>query len=321
MDKYALYSFQFVDALREGQQPSEEEQRKVVLNTLFGEKAGAFGMRRTDKNGKVFIYPCTVMSRSKLFVLLRLEKPKQLKVFEKGEKVPGEITPIDEKPVTSSPYIYIIFDFRSGCKRRIAIRTNSSPWRDPDKVGEIIEESINSRLELQSEADFRIRIKPEILQINFIEHSRKLIKRDKLHVTKFTFFFSRGIINPRMEEIIKKDDFLKNLRNNMLKAKSAEVKLDNPDSNAIADERTQLLEHLVGLISSEPDNPDEPFRLKMSYSDGSTYSCGKDVRMEFPMDELQFFALLGNTNVQKEYGIDTWFDEVDKKIESKRNAQ
>jgi hypothetical protein len=43
--------------------------------------------------------------------------------------------------------------------------------------------------------------------------------------------------------------------------------------------------------------------------------------MEFPMDELQFFALLGNMNVQKEYGIDTWFDEVDKKMESQRNAQ
>ena len=107
----------------------------------------------------------------------------------------------------------------------------------------------------------------------------------------------------------------------MLKAKSAEVKLDDPDSNAIADEKTQLLEHLVELISSEPDNPNEPFRLRMSYSDGSTYTCGKDVRMEFPMDELQFFALLGNMNVQKEYGIDTWFDEVDKKMESQRNAQ
>lgn len=321
MDKYALYSFHFVDALREGQQPSEEEQRKVVLNNLFGEKAGSFGMRRTDGHGKVSTYPCTVMSRSKLFVLLRLEKPKQLKVYEKGEKVPGEITPIDEKPVMSNPYIYIIFDFRSGCKCRIAIRINSSPWRDSDKVGEIIEESINSRLELQSEADFRIRIKPEILQVNFIEHSRKLIKKDKLRVTKFTLFLSRGSINPRMENIIKQDDFLKNLRDNMLKAKSAELKLDNPDSNAIADEKTQLLEHLVELISSEPDNPKDPFRLKMSYSDGSTYTCGKDVRMEFPMDEVQFVSLLGNKNVQKEYRIDTWFDDVNKKIERQRNAQ
>ena len=67
------------------------------------------------------------------------------------------------------------------------------------------------------------------------------------------------------------------------------------------------------LVGSDPVA--QPFRLSMSYSDGSVYKCGKDVRMEFWMSDNTFMSLLGMGTLFPQDEIGAWFDEVTRKIE------
>lgn len=326
MDKYAIYSYKFVDVTREGelfkekeetQSDSSEEKRKVWLDRLFGEKNTLFTVKKQNKNDADDL-PCTVLAHCEKFVLLRLENPKHISVWiKKQPKTAGEAASINKQRLESNPYVFIIIDCRIESKCRIAINIDTNVWRSTDKVAELIQASINQKLNGLNR-DFNIALKPMVLPIDFYEHSRRLIKKEHLAVTKFTVYFTRGLISPKIEEIIKKDAYLKELRKRMFESKSAELTYYDPNGLRILDQRSKMLEHFVMLVASSPS---DAFRLRISYEDGSTYICGKDVRMEFQMSPDTFLSLLGIGNLFPQNEIGAWFDFVNEEIERQKNAQ
>ncbi len=326
MDKYAIYTYYFADAPVEGdwtkggevnRPESSDYHRRAMFDHLFGRQNTTFPMKKYNKND-ADDYPCTVLAHPERFVLLRIERPKTEKIFEKRESQRGEAARIDERYLPSFPYIYVIIDFREGCSRKMAISVDSSAWRSTDKVAELVRENVNRALESLS-VGFVIKVKPELMQFDFVSHSRNLIKKKRLGVDQMTIYFTRGMINPKVEEIIKEDPFIKRLMRSMYNAQHGKLILYEPDSREILASKARTFEHLVTLVASDPIS--EPFRLKMSYSDGSTYSCGKDIRMEFRMDAMAFGAMFGEGSLFPEHEIGAWFDGVEKQIEEQRNAE
>ena len=133
-----------------------------------------------------------------------------------------------------------------------------------------------------------------------------------------TVYFTHGLISPRVEEIIKNDAYLRELTGRMFEASNGEVTYNYPNGNRILDRRGNMLEHIVTLIGSEPNGA---FRLRMTYDDGTSYTCGKDVRIEFEMDEMAFMGMLGVGNLFPEQEIGAWFDDKALKIEEQRHAE
>jgi hypothetical protein len=319
MDKYAIFSCSFFEVpiekdwtKTEDIQPNfSDENCRMRLDKLFGDKKSIFDVRQLNKHDADKL-PCTVLAHPDCFVLLRLEHPKEEKIFDKRESKNGDIDLIEERHIPSFPYIYIIIDCRQkvGCK--IAFSIDSNAWRSLDKVAAVFQESVNRQLRGLSWG-FGIKISPITMQIDFVSHSRRLIKKENLRVDKMTIYFSNGTINPEIEEIVKNDSFIKGLMQRMYNAPHGELTLYGPEGSKIINAKSKVFQHLVTLVGSDPVA--QPFRLSMSYSDGSVYKCGKDVRMEFWMSDNTFMSLLGMGTLFPQDEIGAWFDEVTRKIE------
>ncbi len=324
MDNFAIFSYSFEDAPQVGdifadrqvQVPTFSENHcRAVLNELFGSEKSTFNIKkymRSDADD----YPCTVLAHNGPYVLLRLEHPKYEKIYEKRKSAQGGVDPIDMRLVPSNPFLYVVIDCREGCGNKIAISIDTNAWRKTDTVAALIEDNINRKLESLSRG-FRIRVKPEVMQMDYVSHSRNLIKKKHLTVEKMTISLTRGTIDPLIEEIIRKDKFISGLMQRLYKAHYATLNLYGPDGEEIV-RRAKTFEHLVMLVASNPVA--EPFRLSMKYSDGSIYSCGKDVRMEFRMDELTFMDLCGKGSLFPELGVEAWFNMIEKQIREQRDA-
>ncbi len=326
MEKYAIYTYSFIDAPVEGdltigntvtRPESSDKHRRAMLDHLFGKQNTMFRMKKYNKSD-ADDFPCTVLAHPKSFVLLRIERPKSEKIFEKHESQSGEAARIYERFLPSFPYIYVIIDCRDECCNKVAISIDSSAWRSTDKVAELVQENVNRLLDSLSRG-FRIRLEPELMKMDFVAHSRNLVKKQRLGVNKMTIYFTRGMINPKVEEIIKEDPFIKRLMRSMYSAQHGQLTLYEPNSQEIFANKARTLQHIVTLVASDPVS--EPFRLKMSYTDGSTYSCGKDIRMEFHMDSMAFMAMFGQGSLFPEHEMGAWFDSVTKQIEEQRNAE
>ena len=325
MDKYAIYSFDFIKTPYEADWTRGElrksecsaEYCRSRFETLFGDKKASFEVKH-QYSYYSDCYPCTVLAHPEHFVLLRLENPKEEKIYDKRISNNGDIDKIEERRVPSFPYIYVIIDCRQEGSGKIAFSIDSNAWRSLDRVADIFMESVNRHLKSQSWG-FGIRIRPITIPIDFVSHSRRLIKKDKLNVDKMTLYFTRGTINPEIEEIVKSDPYIKGLMQRMFEAQRGELTLFGPEGSKIVSEKSKVFQHLVMLVGSEPKS--QPFRLSMTYSDGSVYKCGKDVRMEFLMSDNTFMSLLGIGTLFPEEEIGAWFDDITKKIEKQKDEE
>lgn len=325
MDKYAFYSYSFEDVPIEGDcfegeqvltTDTSDMHRRSMLDHLFGHRNTSFTIKKYRKHDADDL-PTTVLAHPERIVLLRVENPKEVKVWEKSSSPPGEVASIKERRLPSNPFSYVLIDCRERGQRMMAIRIDSSAWRNTDIVAQLLQDNINKKLKSLSRG-FAIKIKPVLMEIDFVEHSRFLIKRKKIPVTKMTVYFTHGLISPRVEEIIKNDAYLRELTGRMFEASNGEVTYNYPNGNRILDRRGNMLEHIVTLIGSEPNGA---FRLRMTYDDGTSYTCGKDVRIEFEMDEMAFMGMLGVGNLFPEQDIGAWFDDKAQKIEEQRHAE
>ena len=325
MDKYAFYSYSFKDVpfeencFEEGQVTklnTSTEHRIKMLDHLFGSKNTMFTVKKYRKH-EADDLPSTVLAHPERLILLRVENPKEVKVWEKKASPPGEIASIKERKLPSNPFSLVIIDCREKGQCMIAIRIDSSAWRNTDTVAELLQDNINRKLKNLS-LGFAITIEPILIEIDFVEHSRFLIKRKRIPVTKMTVYFTHGLINPRVEAIIKKDSYLRELTGRMFEAQHGEVTYNNPNGMRIIDKRGNMLEHIVLLIGSDPNGA---FRLRLSYADGTSYTCGKDIRMEFDMDEVAYMGMLGFGTIFPEQNMGAWFDRNALKIEEQRHAE
>ncbi len=325
MKRYAIYSYEFKKTRIEGNLLSDSDEGcqdtsdahcRTMLNQLFSRSIAPSDFIK-QKKSDADKYPCTVLVRKDDLVWLRIENPKEGKVYVKDSTLKSAPPRIDERLMPSNPYIYIFIDCRE-CSNKIAISTDSSAWRNTDIVADLLRSNIN-RLFENHLPGISIEIKPELLQIDFVSHSRKLIKKNHLSLNKMTIHFTRGTINPKVEEIVRNDPYIKRLQDCMFDAKRGQLTLDNPDTQKVFDDNSKTLEHIVALVMS--NTVSEPFRLQMMYSDGSSYNCGKDIRMEFIMDETTLLSINDQESLFSEYTIEGWFDSITQKIDEQRHGE
>ena len=320
MLKLVPYSFSFIevpvqmdwtkDGSSDSQPDTSDAARLQMLDHLFGQEKTTFRILKQNKHDADTL-PCTVLAHPERIVLLRLENPKQEVIYDKRQAQPGEVARIDIRDIPSFPYLYVILDLREGGSKKVAISVASDAWRNLDIVAKLIEENVN-RLLSECQCGFGIELKPETLHVDFVSHSRMLIKKKKMSVQKMTIYLTHGLINPKVEEVIKEDPTIRIWLNHMYKAQHGEFTLIDPDSNELLKNNARLLEHMGLLIGSDPSG--QNFRMKMTYSDGRSYTCGKDIRMEFEMNDMTFSGILGVGVLFPEDEISRWFDNITQEI-------
>lgn len=319
MERYSFYEYTFEpgisqdDLFQDKQLPfkdlsTDKCQRKFEF--LFGGSGVEFKIQKANQQG-ADKYPCTILAHNEGIVLLRIERPRNVSVYVKQQQTKGVIAQIDKRHLPSNPYNYVIIDCRGG-HNMIAISIENDAWRDTDSVANMLRESINYYFDSLKQ-DIHIVLKPQHINRDFVEYSRFLIKKKKRRVTKMTFYFTGGTINPEIEAIIKRDQYLSGLNNRCFKAKHCEVSYFDPDSASIVRHKSRTLEHFVMLVMSEPNS--DKFRLRMTYDDGTTLNCGKKVKFEYDMKDDVFFSIFGNTSMFPEYNIGAWLDQAREIIE------
>lgn len=323
MDKYAMYTYEITSPAQKDlpfeedarvEENSKEEHKRQCLDKLFGENNTDFRMRKLGKSDADY-FPCTVLGHYERIVLLRLVNTKYVPYYKERQTANGGAAEIDKTKILSSPYIYIVIDCREG-RNAIAISINNDAWRDVDKVGALLQENINAKLNALSWS-FNVELTPQKIHRDFIDYSRELIKKRKLSVTKMTFFFSSGTINPELEAIIKKDGYIKNVLEKYT-SKHCEVSYTAPEARDLLDGRSRTLEHIVMLVCSDPLS--EAFRLRISYDDGTTLVCGKALRMVYEMDDMTFESMRGFGTLFPEQEMGAWLDCVMQNIEEERHG-
>ena len=313
MIKYSFYkiAFQKVSPMGvlfdENQAPRPiitcDEDCLTWLDRLLPERNCSFDMDNTLRGKGIVNHPCTIMAHVGRFSLLRIEYPKEVQIYEKKETDDGEAAQIDMRQMPSNPYVFAVFDCREG-QGMLGISIDRNVWRKTDTVAAIVEKNINQKLH-ELNWGFHVSIKSAIQNVDFVSHSRYLIKSLKRRVTRMTIYFTHGRINPIAEAIIRSDDTLRRMMERVYNETSGELILHHPDTQSIIENNFVLLNHMAELVASEPVR--ELFRLKISYDNGVTYSCGKDVGMEFEMDEEVLLSA--------ETGWEAWFNDVEKKID------
>lgn len=323
MDKYAMFTYDFLpnpqtSMVFEGDEPVPDrltdDYCREHFNMLFGDEGTTFNVRKKNSSD-ADNYPCTVLGHYGRIVLLRLINPKYVPLYKQLSSSTNGVPDIKKTKEATFPFINIVIDCRED-RNAIAMSINNDAWRDIDKVAAFFQESINSMLEMLSQG-FKVRLIPQKIHRDFIEYSRELIKKRNLLVTKMTFFFSGGTINPELEAIIKQDGYLRTLLEKYT-ARHCEVSYSNPEVRNLLDGRSRTLEHIVELVCSDPLS--EAFRLRITYDDGTTLICGKASRLSYDMDYMAFESMRGFGSLFPEQEMGGWFDSVKKKMEEERDA-
>lgn len=325
MDKYAIYTYRFKkEAVTEGDWTEGEqvkspsiEHAQEKFEMLFGNKGTDVRIQKDSREGATY-FPCSVLAHDNHVVLLRIENEKQIPVYVKSRQPQSTIAKIEKKNFTSSPYNLVIVDCRPN-RAMIAIKVDIDSWRNTDTVRNLLQESFNRLLET-NKLGFKIEILSKMQSREFWDYSRYRIKKEKRTVKKMTIYFSAGTINPSLEAIIKSTPYLKNLTKELWNGTRGEVTIYDPEGSSIIDKRKHTLENLVTLIGSNIDK--SGFGLRMAYDDGIAFTCGKDVRAEFPLDNtyLQKFQI-GTRLLNDEYEIEYWFDWVVEQTKEFKDAE
>lgn len=322
MDIYALYTFSFTEPESFHYNsyenvPKDTVDKNLWLDRLFGGKKADVRIQKINKNGKgADKYPCTILAHENRVVWLRMENEKSMRIYEKKRSKTSEPDPIEQKEMPTNPFSYIFFDCREG-KDMIAIRKNSDAWRSTDVEARLLEESLNKMM-ADHGYEFGISIAPVTMPKDFWDYNRRLIKKQKRRVKKMTIYFTNGTIDPAVEDFISKIPFLKRLLKETWNAHSGKVELQDPFGQSIVDGRKRDIKNIVELITSNAS--DTGFGLCLAYDNGMEVTCGKDVRLEYPM-ETDMLDMLFRTNLFGEYRVNVWLDQAASYIKKQKDEK
>ncbi len=314
MDRYALYTYTFPDAdsiqlncFKENlvKVPASTTDKNLWLDRLFGGKKSDVRIQSVKGGKGADKYPCTVLAHEDRVVWLRMENEKSMRIYVKSHSQTSDPDPIEPKDMPTNPFSYIFIDCREG-KNMIAIRKDSDAWRSTDVEAKLLEESLN-RMMGDLGYDFGISIKPETMPKDFWDYNRRLIKQQKQKVKKMTIYFTNGTIDPKVEDVISKTPFLKRLLKETWEAHSGKIELQDPFGQRIVDGRKRDIKNIIELITSNAT--DSGFGLSLAYSNGMEVTCGKDIRLEYPMKE-DMLDMLFHKNLFGEYKVNTWLDQA-----------
>lgn len=323
MRKFAIYKYDFTEDIDKPPLfaleppacgPVPPEQRQGCMLALFGKEGEAFGLKDTKK--KDVCYPYTVMMNQDGIVMLQLERPKRIEVWKKRTTRPGELPRIDPEKVPSNPYCFVFIDCRKG-HNKLAIEISSSAWRKTDEVKVLLAVNINMLFNSDPQYGFNVRIEPETYSFDYLEHQRFLRSKQKLTVETMKIHLQRGIIDPKVEAIVRHDRTIKSLFNSIFSSKRADISLKNPDVSGLIRKGSRLGEYFMMLVGSEQD---EAFGVSLTLSNHRTYVWGEDIRIDFPMTDATLDSALGKDSLFPMPEVDKWFDRVENDIEEERNA-
>ena len=322
MKNFAIYKYGFTEDIDKpsefhfapGCDPVPPGERQGCMLGLFGQEGDAFGLNDTKK--KDSIYPCTVMMNQDDIVMLLLERPKNIKVWEKQYTPPGEIPQINSKTVPSNPFCFIFIDCRKG-HNKIAIEISSSAWRQTDVVKVLLAVYMNMQFNSDPKYGFNVKIEPETYMFDYLEHQRYLRSKKKLRVEMMKLHLKRGIIDPDVEAIVRHDRTINSLFDSIFSSTKADISLKNPDVSSLIRKGSRLGEYFMMLVGSEQD---ESFGVSLTLNNHRTYVWGEDIRIDFPMTDEVLDSALGKGTFFPMPEVNKWFDRVEKDIEDERNA-
>jgi len=162
---------------------------------------------------------------------------------------------------------------------------------------------------------FRIVIKPETMTKDFWDYNKRLIKKDNKRVKKMSIYFTSGTIDPRITALIDKTPLLKHLLKESWSAIKGKVDLYDPFGPQIVDGRRRDIKNIIEIIMSNALN--QTFGLSLLYDNGIEVTCGKDIRIEYPM-QTNMIDMLFSKNLFGEYEINKWLDQAIEYIKTQK---
>ena len=288
MEKYAIYTYTLKEKSRRNDGLFDEEMLKIAsmplekrFELLFGNKRGAIlQVQKFKTRGDAEPYPCCVLNHDEHVILLRLEKEKEVGLWEK-QSTNDPVPNIDKTPRKSTPYSYIIIDNRPDI-RQIAIQTNTEAWRNPNDVRDLLQESLNWRLDVD-DYGLEVSIKSKMLPSKFWEYVDKRRKEDRVTIKSMTFSFTNHKRRPEIDisqalssEWRHLESFMNWIDN--LGGDKGEIKITPPHNNALLTSRKYAdIKHMVEICMNSN------YSLTVVFSDDITYKCNQDLRAEMPM--------------------------------------
>ena len=312
MAQYALYTYSYTEAdyiqtdcFRE-KVPFSTEDKNMWFDRLFGDRKDDVRIQK-QKNGRVGVdkYPCTVLAHKDRVVWLRMENEKSMRLYVKSHSQTADPDPIEQQNIPTNPFSYIFIDCREG-KNMIAIMKNNDAWRSTDVEAKLLEVSLNWKMK-EVGYGFNLEVKPETIPKDYWNYNRQLIKKEKKRVKKMVIYFTGGTLDSKVEEIIDRTPYLKRLLRELWGASSGKVELNDPFGREIVDGRKRDIKNIIEIITS--NMTDSGFGLSLAYEGGMEVTCGKDVRLEYPMKE-DVVDMLFRKDLFGTYGVNHWLDQA-----------
>lgn len=302
MDKYAIYSYELSKSVAsEGMLPNPDEidvnesEFYKCFETLFAEQRGA-EVKIQHVNGTntaATKYPCQVMYHRDNVIILRLEREKNVSVWEKKETgAPVENINKTKKP--SNPFCYIVID-NCADNRIIAIQINREAWKDTNQVRDLLQESFNDLLHI-NHSRISLTIKTMMQPTKFWDYVNRRRKIDRVDIKSLTFSFYNHRRRPgfEIESVLSSKwphytSFMEMI--DRWGGDEGEITLNASKSGALLRRRSADVKHLIELCVSSD------YGLRITFTDNISYNCNQNMRAEYPLDKEINFDL-----VDKDYG-------------------
>ena len=165
---------------------------------------------------------------------------------------------------------------------------------------------------------FELIIEPITMPKDFWDYNRHLIKKEGRNVKKMTICFKAGSINPKVESFINNTPYIKRLLKEDWSASHGQVTLYDPVGSKVVDGRKRDIKNIIELITSNVD--DTGFGISLLYNNGIEITCGKDIRLPYPMKE-ETFLMLFVKDLIGETTISLWLDQASDFISKQKNEK
>lgn len=295
MELYAIYSFELSESVTiNGMLPNPDEisvsesEYYQCFERIFAEQRGGEVKIQKVKGSTATKYPCQVMYHRDNVIILRLEREKNVPLWEKTE-TGNPVAIINRNKRPSTPFCYVVIDNRSEY-RKMAIQINREAWKDTNQVKDLLHESFNDLLHI---AGYRIdvTIKTMMQTTKFWDYVNRRRKIDKVDIKSLTFTFYNHRRRPGFEI----ESVLSSKWNHYTSfmdmidrwgGDEGEITLNASKSGALLRSKSADVKHLIELcVSSE-------YGLRVTFTDNITYNCNQNMRAEYPLDDKLNFDIV-----------------------------
>ena len=291
MEKYAIYSYTLKEKPRRDELPAfekvphvEELSLEQRFELLFGEKPGADLPVQKIRRGGADKYPCHVVRHEDNVVLLRLDKKKDVSIWEELPATGSPLSKIEKTTIKSTPYCYIIIDNRPDV-RLIAIQSNSAAWRNPNDVKDLLQESMNWLLTTVYNFGVDVTIQTKMLPTKFWEYVDRRRKKEDVKIRSMTFSFANHKRRTDIDIKSALSSEWKHLESFMswidgLGGDRGEISVVPPKGGELMTrKRLADIKHMIEICLNSN------YSLSVTFSDGVTYKCNENMRAEIPMED------------------------------------